>query len=270
MKIIVDNRETALYTRLMLINTNNSIIIQSEVLTLGDVIIKNDQDDISMIIERKTYQDLLSSIRDGRYEEQSHRLIHSSGLHSHNILYLIEGIMASITSPSDKSLIYSAITSINHFKGFSAWHCPNVSESGDFILGMAIKIEKNMKNNKFPCFKNQEMNEKSDNVENVVPYSSVVKKVKKENITPENIGEIILCQIPSISSITAVAIMEKYHTINNLLKEITKNPQCLDDLKYNSGGKIRKISSGAISNIILYLSNNQDTKKETTLNSQEN
>ena len=147
MKIIVDNREVALYERLIKINTNkdSSIIIQSEVLIIGDVVIKNDLDEVCIIIERKTYQDLLSSIRDGRYIEQSHRLIHSSGIHSHNIMYLIEGIMSSITSQSDKSLIYSAITSINHFKGFSTWHCPNVSESGDFILGMTIKIGKNMK-----------------------------------------------------------------------------------------------------------------------------
>ena len=111
MKIIVDNRETALYERLMLINSkDSSIIIQCDVLTIGDVIIKNDQDETCIIIERKTYLDLLSSIRDGRYEEQSHRLIHSSGLHTHNIMYLIEGIMTSITSTTDKSLIYSAIT----------------------------------------------------------------------------------------------------------------------------------------------------------------
>jgi crossover junction endonuclease MUS81 len=253
MKIIVDNRETLLYNRLMLINTGD-ISIQSEVLILGDVIIKNDQDEIIIIIERKTYQDLLSSIRDGRYNEQSHRLIHSSGLHTHNILYLIEGIMSQITSPTDKTLIYSSITSINHYKGMSIFHTPNVSESGDFILAMAIKMERNNKKKLHSCFTitttttiNQE------NITGIIPYSSVVKKVKKENVTPENIGELILCQIPSISSVTAVAIMTKYHTINNLLVEITKNNQCLDNLTYSSGGKTRKISSGAIANIILYL-----------------
>lgn len=260
MKIIVDNREVALYERLMLINTNSSIIIQSEVLILGDVLIQNDQDETCMIIERKTYHDLLSSIRDGRYEEQSHRLIHSSGLHTHNIMYLIEGIMSQITSPTDKSLIYSSITSINHYKGISVFHTPNVCESGDFILSMAIKMERNNKLKKISCFKNtiiSNQENQEENKENIdpQPYSSVVKKVKKENITPENIGELILCQIPSVSSITAVAIMTKYHTINNLLVEITKNPQCLENFTYSSAGKTRKMSSGAIANIILYLGN---------------
>ena len=35
-------------------------------------------------------------------------------------------------------------------------------------------------------------------------YCSVVKKVKKDNITTENIGEIMLCQIPGISSASAL------------------------------------------------------------------
>lgn len=261
MKIIVDNRETALYERLMLINGKEGQNIQCEVLTLGDVVIKNDQDEICIIIERKTYHDLLSSIRDGRYDEQSHRLIHSSGIHTHNIMYLVEGIMSQITSPTDKSLIYSAITSINNFKGMSVWHTPNVSESGDFILAMAIKIERNLKKKILSCFNNNSIINQENQENNVggniettpQPYSSVVKKVKKDNVTPENIGEIILCQIPSVSSVTAVAIMTKYKTINNLLVEITKNSKCLDNTTYSSGGKTRKISSGAIANIILYL-----------------
>ena len=51
-------------------------------------------------------------------------------------------------------------------------------------------------------------------------YVSVVKKVKKENITPENIAEIMLCQIPGISSVTALAIMDKFKTLPNLIQEV--------------------------------------------------
>ena len=44
-----------------------------------------------LIIERKSLSDLIASIKDGRYNEQSYRLIHSSGLYRHHIVYLIEG-----------------------------------------------------------------------------------------------------------------------------------------------------------------------------------
>jgi hypothetical protein len=85
-------------------------------------------------------------------------------------------------------------------------------------------------------------------------YVSVVKKVKKENITCDNIGEIMLCQIPGISSVSALAIMEKYKTLPNLLKEIEQNNDCLKDISHtNSKGQTRKISKTCAVNIVKYL-----------------
>ena len=43
-----------------------------------------------------------------------------------------------------------------------------------------------------------------------------------ENVTPENIAEIMLCQIPGISSVTALAIMDKFKTIPNLIQEVSR------------------------------------------------
>ena len=43
-----------------------------------------------LIIERKSLNDLASSIKDGRYAEQSFRLSNIEH-HNHNIVYLIEG-----------------------------------------------------------------------------------------------------------------------------------------------------------------------------------
>ena len=85
-------------------------------------------------------------------------------------------------------------------------------------------------------------------------YVSVVKKVKKENITPENIAEIMLCQIPGISSVTAIAIMDKFKTIPNLINEIQQNDNCLKDISYqNSKGQSRKINKTSLANIVKFL-----------------
>jgi hypothetical protein len=85
-------------------------------------------------------------------------------------------------------------------------------------------------------------------------YVSVVKKVKKENITPENIGEIMLCQIPGISSVTALTIMEKYQTLPNLIKELEINPDCMKDVcSTNAKGQTRKINKTSIANIVKFL-----------------
>jgi hypothetical protein len=85
-------------------------------------------------------------------------------------------------------------------------------------------------------------------------YVSVVKKVKKENITCDNIGEIMLCQIPGISSVSALAIMDKYKSLPNLLNAIQQDNDCLKDISYtNSKGQTRKISKTCSVNIVKYL-----------------
>jgi hypothetical protein len=83
-----------------------------------------------------------------------------------------------------------------------------------------------------------------------------VKKVKKDNITEENIGEIMLCQIPGISSVTALTIMEKYKYLPNLVKCIQDDPECLNGISTtDSNGKSRKISKTTIATIVKYLGN---------------
>ena len=95
---------------------------------------------------------------------------------------------------------------------------------------------------------NQTMSELSES-----NYCTVVKKVKKDNVTPDNIGEIILCQIPGISSVTAMAIMKHFKTFPNLIEELQKNSQCIENLTIQSNGKIRKINKSSIENIKQYL-----------------
>ena len=84
-------------------------------------------------------------------------------------------------------------------------------------------------------------------------YCTVVKQVKKENVTPANIGEIILCQIPGISSVTALAIMKHYTSFPHFIEELQKNPNCLENMTSESNGKVRKINKTSIQNIKLYL-----------------
>ena len=86
-------------------------------------------------------------------------------------------------------------------------------------------------------------------------YCHVAKKVKKDNITPENIGEIILCQIPGISSITAIAIMKHFNHFTHFMEEITKDFSCIENLTIESNGKVRKISKKSIESIQQYLLN---------------
>lgn len=280
MKIIIDERERQLYDTCYSIllgkSTASHIILSKEVLPLGDILFRTDDDKDVLLIERKTFSDLFASIKDGRYEEQSYRLLHSSQIMPHSIIYLIEGVLSQLHTPLEKKVLYSTMTSLNYFKGFSVHRSSGVRESAEWLLQMGEKIEKNFQKNKLPYyltdpflnhFRSKQRDSSNNNIEiteenqiqtSSADYCRVVKKIKKDNINNENFGQIILCQIPGISSTTALAIMKNYSTFPDFIQKLQENPNCLDDVVYETNGKTRKISKSCIANIknFLLLENN--------------
>ena len=118
MNIKLDNREKGLIKELT--NYNNSNIIVEQ-LPLGDIIIEKNNEEI-IIIERKTLNDLVASIKDGRYKEQALRLSNMN-ISNHNIIYLIEGNLNYFTPPKNmnKETLYSSFVSLMYFQGFSVF-----------------------------------------------------------------------------------------------------------------------------------------------------
>ena len=283
MIVKVDTREHDLLQQLTQLITNipifKDITLKSETLPIGDIIICDDKEE-KLVIERKSVSDLLASIKDGRYEEQSYRL-NGSNHHNHNIIYLIEGDVNRVNrfksdNRVEKLTLYSAMFSLNYYKGFSVFRSFSLEETATIICNMAYKLAKEVDGKK--AFyenslvklnvENSEEGEEqldtdkveTEQVENQEvkisekDYVNVIKKVKKENITPDNIGEIMLCQIPGISSVTALTIMEKYKTIANLIKELESNNDCLKDISStNAKGQTRKINKTSLSNIVNFL-----------------
>ena len=310
MIIKVDTREQELFKQIknlvLFIPAYKDLTLVSETLPIGDIIIVDDKEE-KLIIERKSIQDLLSSIKDGRYEEQSYRL---NGLPqpNHNIYYLIEGDVNRMNRFKDngmeKMMAYSAMFSLNYYKGFSVMRTFGMEETAVFICNTASKMKKSdreayykreQKSRDVKPIAQENMNvniavneasseeetekdlekqlekvEESQQKDLVTAddtlgedakekgsdkdYVSVVKKVKKENVTENNIGEIMLCQIPGVSSTTAIVIMEKFKTIPNLIKEMEINPDCLQTVCYTtSAGQSRKITKTSIANIAKFL-----------------
>ena len=287
MNIKVDVREQDLIQKMkQLIETIPSfknIILTTENLPIGDIIISNGVEE-KLIIERKSISDLMASIKDGRYEEQSYRL---SGLNhpNHNIIYLVEGDFNRVNrfreNPHiEKLTLYSAIFSLNYTKGFSVLRTFSMDETAIFLCNTANKLTKNELENKKAYYSNSKQTtpviEISDACKKVdmqedtntsrpdetekekestdKDYINVVKRVKKENITTDNIDEIILCQIPGISSVTAIAVINKFKHIQGLIKSVENDPGCLNDITYtNAKNQTRKINKTCIENIKKYL-----------------
>ena len=163
MKLILDEREASLRDRCL--SLSNSDLVSSTVLHLGDALITDDEENIVLLIERKSLSDLLASIKDGRYEEQSHRLIHSSGIEPHHIVYIIEGMMSQLRNPIEKKMAYSAMTTLQVFKGFSVLRTCSVQESAEWLLGTMDKMTREITRGKIPW-----TNRTKEGVQEIAPY----------------------------------------------------------------------------------------------------
>lgn len=245
MQIISDSREIPLITEL---NTKNifydlSLNITSKNLHLGDVIICDLSENPIVIFERKTLYDLGSSIKDGRFKEQSERLINSISLNNHNICYLIEGNMSSYNETKGRMLkkaLWSAITDLNYFKGFSVFNTLNTSQTAEYILRYCDKLSREFK--------------KGKTTYEPVSYSETLKTVKKENVTKENIHVIMLNQIPGISNKISTVIIDHCENLQKLIEICNTNKEELFDLcTVDKNNKKRKINKSTIEKLINFL-----------------
>ena len=267
MRLIIDTREHDLINlcEVIISNDPNYTTMETETLPIGDILIKTDEGKDVLIVERKSLKDLLASIKDGRYEEQSHRLKNASGFAPHNVFYIIEGMFSTLRTPLEKKLIISAMTSLAYFKGFSVIRTSGLQETADVLIQMADKIDRNFMKGVLPWYLSRPSLSSSSEISTgptneivEVPasiesanektegggepaYSGFVKKVKKENITPENMGEIMLCQIPGISTLYAQAILKAFGGFSQLMKGIKEGTAKFENITYESKGKQRKI-----------------------------
>ena len=263
MKIIIDERETALYD---LCPKTGKIAIEKKVLNLGDIIFTNDDEtSIYLVIERKSFRDLLASIKDGRYAEQSYRLTNCFP-EPHNTVYLLEGMFSTLPREEDKKLVISCMASLNFFKGFSVMRTTSIAETAQHIVYMAEKIDKELKAGKEGRYfiNTSKMSQHVEVVTNddntpimsapsqtpsATDYCGVVKASKKANITKENIGQMILMQIPGISSITAIEIMRPFANLLEFIDKIREDKTYLNTVILEAGGKKRKLGSNIVKSI---------------------
>ena len=164
----------------------------------------------------------------------------------------------------EKKTLYSAIIGLQYFKGFSVIRTKNINETCELIIHYANKLQKEQKKlgyyQEYNMFENKDINPtviiNTDNTlcQSNTKYCEVIKKEKKSNITTENIGEIMLSNIPGVSSKSAIAIMKIHKSIMELIINLQDDDNCLDSIKIESNnGQNRKITKTCIENIKKFL-----------------
>ncbi len=252
MKLKVDDRERKLIKILEAYKTTYEFKFEIvvEKLPIGDIIICDDDDNEELIIERKSVNDLAASLKDGRYREQSYRLTNNP-VHNHNIVYLIEGEISLYSNKYTKikpQTLYVTMFCLQYYKGFSVIKTKNITETAEYIVFIIDKMMRTRDKKSYYSKGSMQVVAPPKN------YCEVVNKVKKKNITPENIGEIILSQIPGISATTSLAVMKKFGSLFNLLNKLKEDQHCMDGITYTTKkGQERRISKSSIRNIVMYL-----------------
>ena len=240
--VIIDIRENKLVEQLK----NLSFDFTTKSLDIGDIMI-TEGDLPFLIIERKTIDDLKSSVVDGRLREQRYRLLNASGLPPTRIMYIIEGNLSRRVMSKERgkggvsnSTVVGSIINMMFRDNIKVYRTNSVEETADFIIKLFSKVgDKEI----FLEEKKNETEEKSE----PQSYTTVVDKKKKNNMTPNVWFISQLSMIPQISNTIANAIVSVYPTLISLITSYQntseeERPSLLSNITYDlSTGKKRKI-----------------------------
>ena len=253
MNLIIDCREHRLVEHF---RYKANVVIKK--LDIGDIIFSFN-DEMVILIERKTVNDLVSSIMDGRNREQKMRIMNSD-IDNSKVLYLIEGDVNNIycKKMNSKTVIGSIVNTLIR-DNLKVYRTDNIEDTINFVERIYDKLEKKPGN-----LVRTENIDKMNN--NGINYANTIKKKKKDNLTTEVCSIIQLSQIPGVSTNMSKVVIDKYGSIYNLCKKYAeyetsdnKDTICRNILKDLimpiSNSKTRKIGPKASIKIYNYLCN---------------
>lgn len=242
-KLIIDNRES-------IKNKFNDIgNIEITNLSIGDYQFLINEE-LFIIIERKTITDYASSIKDGRLREQKKRLLANCG--NAFILYLVEGDLTQNNksfkyNKVEKNTIISSIVNIMMRDNINVFHTNDQDETIFFLKSIYRKLDK--QGNSF-------LHNKSDYNQDLVNNLDCSKS-KSKNLNPKLCFQMMLNCIPTISNKTSERISNKFGSIYNFilfLEGIDNNEKIntIVNIRMEDKDTTRKISKTSAENILKY------------------
>lgn len=199
-KVHIDNREHSLIE----IATTANFHVTVAPLPVADIVVS--RGGVCVLIERKTIDDLISSIKDGRYNEQKSRLLNERDVLGSKIVYIIEGTKASV-------LAESAILSMILRDQIHVIRTRNVNDTFTCVVGIYNKMAKDT----FYSEVSVEASLPNEKEKERPPVIFSEKAPRKTGITPQTCYISMLIQIPGISQKTALSIAGRYPCMADLL-----------------------------------------------------
>lgn len=243
-KIKLDIREREL---IPYFKNNENIIFEESTLDIGDIHFYNN-DELLIIVERKSLSDLSSSITDGRYKEQKQRLLYAVNTGVRKI-YFIEGDDMN-SFHLNISIFNSLMLSTVIRDKIMIYRTTNIEDTYNNLK----KIYENL-----PKW----INENWDvGVSESIEYSGIKLK-KKENVTQNIAFKAMISVIPGLSNSIATVLSEKYHNIENMINSIKEDGidwesrmKKIGDIQYGINSK--RIGDSIAKKILIYFFNLTD------------
>ncbi len=270
--------------------TPNLEVGDIHLLAIGDL----GQVQAQLIIERKTLADMVASVKDGRYKEQKLRLDSTiTNLpHPSRYVYILEGTQHS--QQHELPQLFGAWISSQFRDSVPVIRTISPEETCDFILRLCDRMYKNFAE-LFPSAKSSTSTDTTKTItltggsagggssqptpesEQGAEVRSIqvggggyleaavggIKTKKKDNLTPALCQQLMICNIPGISSSLAVPIIQHFGSLSALVKYLA-DETLTQDVKQKtiagiklasvtSTGKARTVGPAAAARVYEYL-----------------
>ena len=204
LRIIIDERERKSGIPKLLKDIGVNIEIKT--LPIGDYIVSHET-----VVERKSINDLIASIFDGRLFDQCNRLKE----HFHFPIILLEGNVDEIESITVNPLVfYGALSTIAIDYKIPIIPTPNASHTAKLLVSLSSRKES--------------------------IKGPLLKKIKKSNdVQKQQLS--VLCSLPGVGEKIAIRMLEKFESPLKVLSASTKDLAKIPGLGESRAKKIKKM-----------------------------
>jgi ERCC4-type nuclease len=225
MELTVDAREAAVIAGL------GDGAYTKESLVLGDARLR--RDDAEILVERKTWPDLLASIRDGRFREQRARLLawRAEDPVGRKVVYVLEGAVP------DDDACRSAAHRLTLVYGFGVWKTVSPVETAAHLLWM--------KEHHANLLRRSEPD--ADRIDDL--QKSMVPR-KRDIQTPKNLLIALLASIHGVSRASAAVLAGDYPSVSAFVSGWRERGEAvMAGLDAPAGGRKKKIGPAIASSV---------------------
>ncbi|KAJ3104911.1 Crossover junction endonuclease mus81 [Phlyctochytrium planicorne] len=206
-----------------------SVLFETRKLELGDILwvarSKYGNDDeivLDCILERKTLDDLVASIKDGRFKEQKFRLRECGVRH---IIYLVEESNTENAEVFGMASIHTAFTQVQMEDGFFLKRTTSSEESLSYIAGISRQLtqcfsRENLTAERISELAKPEWFSRCRHIENMrlITFQDFSRlNSKSKNLVLKDIWTRQLMTVSGISAEKAIAISSEYSTCSRFM-----------------------------------------------------